>query len=293
LTQNAILHLTNHAFVYFPVDCATTNVTLYQGMDRIQFVRSSYDSLLGRYYAPITNDYQMVMVTNSTAYTQKLRRVITHPDIIFNAGDDLNAFLARTGTAGWNQVTNGSAGYVGPAGALPAPGPGTIDPSSSPIVITFNRIVPQMIHWYDPTVPGNGLNWESTRASITSMSFTNFGWGTFTDSTNVVVYPDGTSLAALEQQVLFQILTVTLPDGTNNLPYSAQLQATGQPPLSWSLAAGSAPLPVGLVLGADGTISGSPAQQGTFYFTVTVTDATAGAGVPGRTATRTVGLTIH
>jgi len=65
--------------------------------------------------------------------------------------------------------------------------------------------------------------------------------------------------------------TTALPDATFGESYSASLSASGgTPPYTWSLAAGS--LPAGLTLAADGTVSGTPLEQGTFAFTARVTD---------------------
>lgn len=67
--------------------------------------------------------------------------------------------------------------------------------------------------------------------------------------------------------------TPSLPDGVLGGAYSSQLQASGgTQPYSWSLAPGSAGLPEGLSLGANGIITGTPTALGTFYFIVRVTD---------------------
>lgn len=64
----------------------------------------------------------------------------------------------------------------------------------------------------------------------------------------------------------------TLYHATASQSYSAQLSATGGiEPYSWSLASGS--LPTGLTLNADGSLSGTPTQIGTFNFTAQVQDA--------------------
>jgi hypothetical protein len=57
--------------------------------------------------------------------------------------------------------------------------------------------------------------------------------------------------------------------GTN---YIYSLTANGQPPYTWSLTEGS--LPPGLVLNANGTLSGTPTTTGEYLTTVQVTDAT-------------------
>jgi hypothetical protein len=67
------------------------------------------------------------------------------------------------------------------------------------------------------------------------------------------------------------ITTTTLPAGTVGTAYDQTLAATGDTPLTWSLAGGA--LPDGLSLSAAGVISGTPTAAGTFDFTVQATNA--------------------
>jgi uncharacterized protein (TIGR03437 family) len=68
---------------------------------------------------------------------------------------------------------------------------------------------------------------------------------------------------------------VTITSGTVSIPYSQLLPASnGNPPYSWFVLGGA--LPKGLSLSSSGTLSGTPAQAGTFEFTGKVTD-TSGA----------------
>jgi len=61
------------------------------------------------------------------------------------------------------------------------------------------------------------------------------------------------------------ITTASLPDGNVNQAYTAPgLTATGATVTSWTLAGGA--LPTGLTLGANGVVSGTPTQSGTFTF---------------------------
>ncbi|MGA7573934.1 MAG: putative Ig domain-containing protein [Terriglobales bacterium] len=70
-----------------------------------------------------------------------------------------------------------------------------------------------------------------------------------------------------------QILTGNLPQGEQGNPYSQVFAAIGgTPPYSWSVSAGTPP--PGVAMNAGGDFSGTPSSQGTFSFTVTVTDAT-------------------
>jgi large repetitive protein len=68
------------------------------------------------------------------------------------------------------------------------------------------------------------------------------------------------------------ITTGSLPGGTVNAAYSANLAATGgSAPYAWSVASGS--LPTGLTLSTTGTISGTPTVAQTFNFMIRVTDS--------------------
>jgi len=83
------------------------------------------------------------------------------------------------------------------------------------------------------------------------------------------------------------ISTASLPNGSPGVSYSTTLTATGGsiPYSNWTVIAGS--LPPGLTLNpATGQISGTPTTQGTYQFTVQVTDS-----VPG-TASKVLSITI-
>jgi hypothetical protein len=66
------------------------------------------------------------------------------------------------------------------------------------------------------------------------------------------------------------LTTSSLPFGTRNVPYSAQVNATGGTlPYTWSMTGA----PAGLSINAStGLISGTPTATGTFYINVTVRD---------------------
>jgi hypothetical protein len=90
--------------------------------------------------------------------------------------------------------------------------------------------------------------------------------------------------------MLIGISPGTLPDGQVGTPYSngnLQLTATGgQAPYAWSLAPDSPGLPPGLFLLPSGTLGGTPTQDGTFDFTVLLTDG------GGRTVVHPYSITI-
>ena len=74
----------------------------------------------------------------------------------------------------------------------------------------------------------------------------------------------------------FAILTTSLPDGTTQVPYNAQLiTANGTAPVSWTMVSGSGAMPPGLTLNPNGTITGTPQvnSSGTYSFTVRATNS--------------------
>jgi hypothetical protein len=73
---------------------------------------------------------------------------------------------------------------------------------------------------------------------------------------------------------------------TNPYNYFSFSATGGSPPFTWAVTSGA--LPNGLALGADGTLSGTPAAAGPFTFTVTATDS---APIPG-TGSRSFSVTI-
>jgi hypothetical protein len=149
--------------------------------------------------------------------------------------------------------------------------------------IGFNKVGPWLQNLYDTNFIRNGLT-ESTAT-------TNFIWGSFDGSTNdPVVYPSGSSIMNLEAQILFQIITASLPNGKVGLAYPAtQLQAAGGvlPYSSWTWANGWPSLPPGLSISSAGVITGTPRAAGTFGLVVSVT------GGDSRTITRSLSININ
>ena len=67
----------------------------------------------------------------------------------------------------------------------------------------------------------------------------------------------------------------SLPSGSAGSAYNESLFATGSLPMTWTLVSGN--LPPGLTLLPDGTISGTPTQEGTYTITVTVSNSAGSA----------------
>ena len=271
-TQQRIDFFTNHAFIVDFVTCPGTNTATFQGTDRIRFVRRDFDSLINRFFEPITNVYTLNEVTNSTLVTRTIERIVTQPDILFSAADlaggpsqDLIVLGAYARNVNFNSNNRGAN----------LAGPGTIE---TPTLITFNKVGPYLFN--ERLDPLRFLD-ESTALPLLI-------WGSFDGTTNPpVVYPNGASIINLENQVLMPISPSSLPNGQVGSEYSAQFSTTGgQAPYTWTLAPGSAELPSGVTLDSDGLLSGTPDTAGTYGFVIRLTDS------GGRSADRGYSVTI-
>jgi Peptidase A4 family/Putative Ig domain len=122
---------------------------------------------------------------------------------------------------------------------------------------------------------------QTTTAPLTTTTSTS------TTPTTTVTTPTTTSTTSGGTPQPLAVTTGSLPVGAYDYTYSTALTASGgTPSYSWTLASGS--LPAGLSLQADGTISGTPMQTGTYRFGVEVADSAS----PDQTATASVSITI-
>jgi hypothetical protein len=186
---------------------------------------------------------------------------VTHPDILFSAADlggGVTPTVFRTAPT-WDLT-----------GEQPnLSGPGNI---RGQVNIQFNKVGPIYVNGAYP------LYVDQAGGILV------FIWASYDGTTNApVIYPIGTSIANLENQALIQISPTYLPQGTNGLAYSVQLQTTAatpnwQAPFSWSLAPSSPGTPPGVSISTSGLIAGTPSQVGSYNFIVQATDAV------GRTA---------
>jgi hypothetical protein len=279
-SQTLITYSTTHAFWVEPIICgvvtstgtATNTPGLYEGIGHMQFIKTSYDSLTGIFYEPVTNTYQMTLVFNNEPSTQTYERVVTQPDFLFSAADLLpgpaavntvNVAVARSTPIFQSSFTNGLAG------------PGVITPGTT---IVYNKVGPVY------------LNEGPAYLNLYDAGLDDFVWASFDGTTNdPVVYPNGTSLANLANQVLVNLTPAILPAGTNGVAYApttfVATSGTFTAPFTWSLPSGG--LPSGLTLSSGGTLSGTPAQSGTFDFILELTDS------ESRTVTWSYPITIN
>jgi hypothetical protein len=286
-TVSTVTSFTSHTFLVQQINCVNSAAAtgLYEGIEKIQFVRANYDSLIGQFFQPVTNIYTMTLVTNSQTAVQRFQRVVTAPDILLTANDEpLTSALPF-----YNSFSRSIS--FDTANVLPnLAGPGVIN---SPATFSYNKAGNLFLNGSMTTY---GLTTNSTLPYLNEITQTPFGvtWASFDASTNdPVVYPNGTSIQNLVNQVLVQVTPPAgnLPDGTHGVAYAAiPFTATGgafSPPFTWGLVPGSQPLPSGLVLSSAGVLSGTPTQSGTFDFTIQLTDSL------GRSVNWNYQITIH
>jgi len=280
-TVAQVTSFTPHQFLVQPINCTSTpfSTGLYEGIEKVQFVRADFDSLLGQFFQPVTNNYTMTMITNSQTVVQNFQRIATAPDILFSASD----FIAANtfdGTVTRNVTFDQDNNLAGLAG------PGTINPRTT---FSYNKVGDAFENGFIFTgfLSTNLFVQEASQIQVVQ-------WASFDFSTNdPVLYPNGSSILNLESQVLVQVSPPppTLPDGTNGVPYAAiNFTASGgafSPSFTWTLVPGLGGLPPGLSLSGGGTLSGTPTQSGTFDFNIQLTDKL------GRTVNWFYSITIH
>lgn len=268
-TQTTVHAYTNTTFLIQPSICSTVAAqpALRQGIERVQFIRANFDSLIGQFFQPITNNYSMVMITNSQMKTEFYQRVITRPDFLLTARDladgpaGINFDLPVTRTIGFDtsQVLNGLRG------------PGTI---VAPSTFTYSKV--GSIFENGPFLDNNSYL-ASTVTQLTQSKA--LQWASFDGSTNLpILYPNGSSILNLANSIFIQITPTTVPDGTAGVSYNAGAGVTfsatgGQGPYVWAAPNLPTLLPGMSFNPTTQTLSGTPSSAGVFHFTIQVTDS--------------------
>jgi hypothetical protein len=180
---------------------AYVNQAIRRGVDKITLVRRDYDSLIGHFFAPYTNQFTDYYVSNNAVMKQQMERVITEPDILFTAGngDQENVrtpLVFRTGTSNWwNSAT--LPGLIGS---------GLIRP---PISLAFS-IPSELVITADWLPDGSAVTYRDS-------------WGSFDDSTNApVAYPAGESQVGLTLNLQLKRDDVVVGGASWQIPLAAQ-----------------------------------------------------------------------
>jgi hypothetical protein len=211
-SESLVTSSTTHVYVVQWPICSTavtggtTNSPgLREGIEKLRFVRANYDSLLGQFFQPITNTFTTVMVTNSQAVNQTFQRVVTTPDFIFSAADIAagpnNPSPPNPYVSAFDRNLNFDQSNVLPGLA----GPGLITPSTT---ITFDKVGPVYFNYTDfgNVMDGTPYFTETPGTDGSDLYYAfYFVWASFDGTTNdPVVYPNGTSIQNLENQILGQ-----------------------------------------------------------------------------------------
>lgn len=287
----AVTTFTSHALAVDIFACVSNGVSVLEGMEKMNFFRADYDSLVSTLFVPITNSYTLTAVSNSHPFTQTYTRVVNRPDIIFSAADlqtgpsgaDGVFAISRTTPFFFGLSTNGTSQLAGPGVIRPGTNFGA---NTSNILITLDKTGPI----FTVSAPSFQIP-----IGVGNTNIPDFQWASFDGTTNApVVYPVNTDYQNLVNTIFLQITTPgSLPDGIVNQPYSTPLAATGAtpPPYNFALVPGSGSFPTGLSLvvsGGNTSIGGTPTVTGIFDFSLSVTDTSN----PPRTTYRNFAIEI-
>ena len=268
-----ITYFTNYSYVIYPVNCSATAGAsgAYQGIEKIKFEQvpvTNYDSTLGQFIYPITNNYTLTLQTNGHLQVQYLQRIVTTPDILMTAADLVSGPGAIPADPFGDRNVTFDTAHVLPKLA----GPGTI---VTPTTITWNKGGPVYFNTPASQMDGTPYFTETPGGDTTDLFYLLYHvLGSFDGTTNApVVFPNGTSIANLANQILIQISPTSVPNGAVNQIYAAiQFSVSGgslTQPYTWSASG----LPNGLSVSSGGALSGTPTETGTYNFNLTLTDA--------------------
>lgn len=270
-SQTTFYNYNQYVYVVKPVICPENAVGRRQGVEKIRFEKRDYDSLLNRFFYPVTNTYILNTITNNTLYPMTVQRVVTEPDFLYTAQDLAdpspgNNFIGIP-------LLERNMNYDEDNVQVGQTGPGVITPGTAFI---FNTVGPI---YYNPDVlffiNTNTLYSEATHRQWLI-------WGSFDGTTNApVVYPNGTDITNLENSVFITLNPVgpALPNATIGVNYTnaftgLTVASGGTSPYTWAVPFSSPALPPGLTLNlSTGKISGSPTSAGTYDFVIRMNDA--------------------
>jgi hypothetical protein len=273
-SQGTSYKFNQHIFQVRVVVCPEDTVERYQGIDSMRFVRRDFDSLLNRFFYPVTNTYTMYALTNNALVPRTIQRVVTTPDFLMTAEDSAPGPGEVDGTVFPIFRTISFNESNAPAGLA---GPGTIETGTA---FVFNKV--------GPIFQNSAPNFLDEANQLLY-----FVWGSFDASTNLpTVYPNGTSLANLENQIFIQLAPANpaLPDASLGQNYETIFTgftvSGATAPYGYSINFGGG-LPPGLSLNSvTGQIIGMPTALGTYDFTIRLNDAT------GRFVERAYAITV-
>ena len=181
---------------WMPVSSTNTAVgagdttALRAGVNKLQFIRHDYDSLLGTFFQGLTNNFTVQVVTNSGVVNQSFSRAVLQPDLLFSAGFELIDIAAPTFAV--SSTPDPQTQSINAGGTINGPGSILVGSSAGTIDIRFQKVGP-IFRASSPSF--------LSEASLTPQ----LRWGSFDGTTNEpVLYPSGASIKELERAVLGQ-----------------------------------------------------------------------------------------
>jgi hypothetical protein len=151
--------------------------------------------------------------------------------------------------------------------------PGSTDPDSTALVIQAIRALGDSPSRSPFTKHGNPVSVLESFQATTGENAGSFTYPGISGPDILATYQAVPALAGVLFPFDLYVTTSSLPAATVGQSYTANLTASGgNPPYTWSLAAGDGTLPSGLTLSGSGEISGIPTTPGTATFVVVVSD---------------------
>ena len=173
---------------------ATNLPGIYGGVEKVTYVKVHFQSLFGSNMIPVIQHYTMPFVTNGVLAQVGVTRTVTQPDIVFSAGD----LISNTTPPSFNAYGIGPLGpYVVDGTVQLSAGGNVVSSVFTPrYQITFNSVGPLDLNLGSVQQGFSYLDQNSGFYPV-------FWWGSFDGSTNApVIFPTGSSISALESQIL-------------------------------------------------------------------------------------------
>jgi hypothetical protein len=169
----------------------STNLAgIFGGVEKIMFVKTPFASLIGTNFTPVTYHYNMPVIVNGRLENLPITRTVTTPDIVISAAD----LAAPAGPLYARNVAFLSNGVASLGGGISAQ---VIAPQMN---IVFNKVGPFFLNT-QPFYLDQG----------TAELYPLFTWGSYDGTSKApVVYPVGSSVVALEQEVMSGSAAVSL-----------------------------------------------------------------------------------
>jgi hypothetical protein len=129
--------------------------------------------------------------------------------------------------------------------------------------------------WTETGALPPGLSFSTAGAlSGTPVTAGNYSFTVTATDSSTPPLTDSTTVSIKIADSVTVVAPASPPTGTVSYPYPGfafSVASGGSPPFTWTVSAGT--LPPGLMLGSDGSLSGTPTSAGSFQLTVTATDS--------------------